>query len=108
MLFDLIFYFGLGGCYMSNETIAAAINSSPRAVQLARKHLEEKLLIITARANPYTVTMWNRYHPAVRQCQILLYPKGNKMENPFYNPLAPKSGKRGTPTINNQGAKNAR
>jgi hypothetical protein len=30
------------------------------------------------------------------------------MENPFYNPLAPKSGKRGTPTINNQGAKNAR
>ncbi len=94
MLFDVVFYFGLGGCYMSNETLAQRLNCSPRAIQLARRFLEEKALIVTARSNPYTVTMWNRFHPAVRECEILLYPKNQQMENPFYNPQLKKSNKR--------------
>jgi hypothetical protein len=93
MLFDIVFYFGLGGCYMSNETLAARLNCSPRAIQLARRFLEKLELVVSAHSNPHTVTMWNRFHPAVRECKVLLYPKDQKLKNPFYCPQLKKSNK---------------
>ena len=119
VLFDLIFYFGLGGLYMSNETIARHLNCATRSVRRARRQLEERNLIVSARSNPYTVTSWNRYHPAVRDCEWLLYPKNQRLENPFYQPYSDKNfwkEKDSTPkvqykapkTIHNQEDKNGK
>jgi len=91
ILFDLIFYFGLGGLYMSNETIARHLNCATRSIRRARRLLEDRNLIVSARSNPYTMTSWNRYHPAVRDCQWLLYPKNQRLENPFFNPYSDKA-----------------
>lgn len=105
VLFDLIFYFGLGGLYMSNETIAKRLDCTTRSIRRARRKLEELRLIVSARSNPYTTTSWNRYHPAVRDCQWLLFPKNQRLENPFFNPYADKVFWKAPKTTNNQGDK---
>ncbi|GAJ17274.1 unnamed protein product, partial [marine sediment metagenome] len=33
---------------------------------------------------PRTWAMWARYHPAVKNCKILLYPVKQEMDNPWY------------------------
>ncbi len=83
-LYDLIFFYGLGGCWMSNLTITKHITCSRSSVQRARKLLVKRQLIITARANPHTWVMWSRYHQAVEHCQTLLYPKNQQLDNPWY------------------------
>ena len=119
VLFDLIYYFGLSGLYMSNKTIARKIDCCRSSVKYARRKLEKLNLIVSARSNPHTVTSWSRYHPAVRDCQWLLYPKDQRIENPFYDPYSdrvfwkdrknpPRAYVKTTKTINNQGVKNAK
>jgi hypothetical protein len=84
-LYDIIFFFGLGGCWMSNATLAWKLRSCKRAIQLARRSLESKGLICSWRANPKTVTSWSKYHPAVRCCEHLLYPGNLSLPNPFFD-----------------------
>jgi hypothetical protein len=69
---------------MSNRTIAKKLDCHRSSVQRARKLLVHRQLIITARTNPHTWIMWSRYHPGVKQCQVLLYPIKQKMDNPWY------------------------
>ena len=83
-IYDLIYSFGLGGCWMSNRTIARKIPCSKRTVQRARKALFQKEIIIKAWTNPHTVIMWARFHKAVENCQVLFYPIRQKMDNPYY------------------------
>jgi len=83
-LYDLIFSFGLGGCWMSNHTISHKIRCSVRSVQYARQQLVKQQAIITARTCPRTWIMWAGNHRAVQNCQVLLYPRRQKMDNPFY------------------------
>lgn len=83
-LYDLVFSFGLGGCWMSNRTLASKLDCHKSSVQRSRQLLVHRQLIITARTNPHTWIMWSRYHPAVRECQVLLYPIKQKMDNPWY------------------------
>ena len=83
-LYDLVFSFGLAGCWMSNRTLASKLQVCRRSAQYARKLLVHRQLIITARTNPHTWIMWSRFHPGVKQCQILLYPIKQKMDNPYY------------------------
>ncbi len=90
-LYDLIYFFGLGGCWMSNQTISSKLQCCTRTVQRARRRLVKCQIIITARTNPHTWIMWSRYHMAVKNCQILLYPHRQKLDNPYYV-LAADSG----------------
>jgi len=83
-LYDLVYFYGLGGCWMSNETLSYKLDCSPRAIQLARRLLEERHLLITARAGNHTFSMWARYHKAVRNCEFLLFPPNRRIENPFF------------------------
>jgi len=83
-LYDLVFSFGLAGCWMSNRTLASKLQVCRRSAQYARKLLVHRQLIITARTNPHTWIMWSRFHPGVKQCQILLYPIKQKLDNPYY------------------------
>ncbi len=83
-LYDLIFSFGLGSCWMSNSTIAGKLRCCKRTVQYARQQLVKTQVIITARTCPHTWAMWARYHIAVQNCQTLLYPIRQKMDNPYY------------------------
>ena len=89
-LYDLIYFSGLGGCWMSNQTISRKLQCCTRTVQRARSKLVKCQIIITARTNPHTWIMWSRYHMAVKNCQVLLYPHRQKMDNPWYV-LAPDS-----------------
>ncbi len=90
-MYDLIYFFGLGGCWMSNQTISRKLQCCTRTVQRARRRLVKCQIIITARTNPHTWIMWSRYHMAVKNCQVLLYPHRQKMDNPYYV-LASDSG----------------
>lgn len=89
-LYDLIFSFGLGGCWMSNQTLAAKLGVHKCTVQRARQQLVKSQLIVTARTCPRTWIMWSRFHRAVQNCQVLLYPVRQKMDNPWYV-LSPQS-----------------
>ena len=89
-LYDLIFAFGLGGCWMSNFTISQKLCLCERTIQRARQKLFKSEVIIIARTNPRTWMMWARYHRAVQQCQVLLFPVRQKMDNPYFV-LDPKS-----------------
>ena len=84
-LYDIIFFYGLGGCWMSNATLSVKLSCCRRAIQLARRNLEKKELICSFRMNPKTVTSWARYHPAVRCCEKFFYPGNLKIENPNYD-----------------------
>lgn len=83
-LYDLIYAFGLGGCWMSNRTIAGRIECCIRSVQYARIKLVKARVIVTARTCPHTWAMWSRFHKAVQNCQVLLYPVRQQMDNPWY------------------------
>jgi len=83
-LYDLVYSFGLGGCWMSNQTIAAKIDCCIRTVRNARHRLCRARVIVTARTCPHTWIMWSRFHPAVKNCQVLLYPVRQKMDNPYF------------------------
>jgi len=83
-LYDLIFSLGLGGCWMSNATIAFKLDCRKLSVQRARQLLVKRQAIVTARTNPHTWIMWARYHPALKRAQILLYPVAQQMDNPYY------------------------
>ncbi len=91
-LYNLIYFFGLGGCWMSNRTVGRKLQCCRRTVQRARKQLVMTQIIVTARTNPHTWIMWSRYHPAVRNCQLLLYPTRQKMDNPYYDLAKAGSG----------------
>lgn len=82
-VYDLIYSYGLRGCWMSNATIAGMLHCSVRSVRRARRRLFERKVIIMARTIPHTWTMWARYHSAVKNCQVLLFPPDQKMENPY-------------------------
>jgi len=87
-LYDLIFFYGLGGCYMSNRTLSHKIRCSRRSVQYARQQLVRNQVIITVRVAPKTWMMWARFHSAVMNCPVLRHSKSKKayssMDNPFY------------------------
>ena len=91
-LYDLIYSFGLGGCWMSNNTLATKLRCSKRTIQYARKQLVRHMVIITARTCPRTWIMWARYHLAVQNCQVLLYPVRQEMSNPYLEPTAKSIG----------------
>jgi hypothetical protein len=106
-LYDLIFSLGLGGCWMSNATLAYKLDTCTRSAQRARQLLVKRQLILTARTNPHTWIMWARYHPALKHAQILLYPDAQQMDNPYYEipestpskprPTIPAGGSRWVP-----------
>lgn len=112
-LYDLIYWWGLKGCYMSNETLARQLECSTRSVQLARRQLAGDHVIIVARSNPYTSRMWARYHGAVMKCPVLWYWKDKQMDNPFYDhsqetqpdKTPPDQGAKIAPQTPDQGAK---
>lgn len=83
-LYDLVFSYGLGGCWMSNFTIQGKLGCCRRSVQYARQLLVKRQVIVTARTNPHTWIMWSRYHPAVENCKILLFPIRQSIDNPYY------------------------
>jgi len=83
-LYDLIFSFGLGGCWMSNHTLCTKLSLTRRTIQIARKALFQQEYIIIARTNPHTFIMWSRYHKAVENAQVLYYPVKMVMDNPYY------------------------
>lgn len=91
-LYDLIYSFGLGGCWMSNSTLAEKLLCSRRTIQYARKQLTQNMVIIIARTCPRTWIMWARYHLAVLNCPILLYPIRQEMSNPYHNPTSKSIG----------------
>ena len=84
-LYDLIWFFGLGGCYMSNETISEKIECSTRSIRRARGLLTKLGLILAIRANPSTFKQWAKTHPAVRAAEKILYGKGYVFDNPFFD-----------------------
>lgn len=79
---------------MSNDTIASRLRRSRRAVQIARRRLENKLIIYSHHNNPRTVRSWARYHPAVRCADQLFVGQGQQIDNPFYDEWFAKEHKK--------------
>ncbi len=82
-LYDLIYSFGVRGCWMSSDTLAGRLNCCRRTIIYTRQFLVRHAVIIAARSKPCTWSMWSSHHPAVRKTQTLYF-KGDNMDNPVY------------------------
>ena len=81
-LYNLIYSFGVNGCWMSNATIGKILHRCCRTIRTARGRLAICEAIIMARGNPRTFSMWASRHPAVAGTPILYF-KGGKITNPM-------------------------
>lgn len=103
-LYNLVYSFAVNGCWMSNTTIGKILHRCRRTIQLSRQHLNVAGIIIMARTNPRTWSMWAALHPAV-VCSKRLYFKGGEILNPYYRPSGAQN--RGAQKLRPGGAKDA-
>jgi len=80
-LYNLVYSFGLNGCWMSNATIGKILHKTRRTIQIARGRLHTTRCIIIARCNPRTFSMWAVKHPGLYKTKVLYY-KGGQIPNP--------------------------
>lgn len=82
-LYNRIYTFGVAGCWMSNNTLADQLDYCTKTIKRARKLLEERGDIFTARTLPRTWSCWAKTHPVVKK-KAILYFKGGYIDNPYY------------------------
>ncbi|GAJ08913.1 unnamed protein product, partial [marine sediment metagenome] len=85
-VYDLAFFYGVAGLFMSNSKIAEKLKCAKLSVRRARQKLVRAEVFIECWKNPWTRTSWARYHVAVMNCETLIYHKKYKIPNPFYSP----------------------
>ena len=81
-LYNLVYSFGINGCWMSNATIGKILHKTRRTIQIARGRLHTTGIIIMARCNPRTFSMWAAKHPSLYSTKILYF-KGGQIPNPL-------------------------